>query len=962
MSTAGRGCLDEGEILAFFGGRLSGVAREAVEDHLDDCPKCLEFVACVAAGVVGSTSERGASCPSADGPSLAEATTLDTPPSPAAGVDERAILPRGALIGGRYEVRRIMGIGGMGIVYSSLDRSLGREVALKVLRYRPSTDDEVVRAEERLLREAQILAGLSHPNIVVAFDVGSDDGLVFIAMELVRGRTLGAWLETSPPPSQGAILEVFVAAGRGLAAAHAAGVIHRDLKPANVLVGDDGRVRVTDFGLALSDGGALAVVPAEVEAEVEVEAEGAPDEGDPDGGAPDGGARRSRQPGEAREGSAGGGRDLVGTPRYMSPEQLSGAPASAASDQFGFTLALAEGLLGGDPFPASSLSERRSAFAAGPLFSGSVRLSRPLRRLLRRGLSERPGERYPSMTALCDELDRIRRGRPWRLWSAVGLSSAAVVAVVVLSVTSPTTCESGVQLLSGVWSPAVRDRIAAVVKGVDDAEAIGAWRRLEPRLDRFAARWTGVYSEACAAVSDERGADRQRALAQMACLERALAYLRGSASLAEKGDATMLRALAEGDTLPSLLDRCAEGETGLVAPFPEHPAAQARVFALRLRLDGVWPLQLAGDIEGAERLVAEIESEAEVVAFRPLLAEVLHRRGNLEHHRGDLERASATLERALALAEESAHDTLIPELWLALALVDTSRGRLGEAGRALKRADAYGLRASLTAQTRMRRLSMRAHLLRALGRHRAALEVDREMRGLAVGGLEMARVLVAESISRSALGEWERALELQRRVLALRVQALGEGHSRIAGVHNLLGETLFALGELPEAEEHLLRALAMRERLGEEADLERSRVLLNVGRIEQAQGDPARALRVVVEALQIREAKLGPEHPEVAEALMGLGELHSAQGEAAVAVPILRRAHRILDRLYGPDHPQTALALVASAEAILAADGGVGTLDLAELDRALAVLEAAEIRPEERDRARAAVERARLRR
>ena len=935
MSTLGRGCLEEGELQEFFAGRLSGAEHEALEHHLDACPRCLELVACVAAGIAESTPGVGASVSAPDADSLAAAATLDTPLWSELGCDELALLPQGELLGGRYEVRRIIGVGGMGLVYSCLDRSLGREVALKVLRYRPSTRDEAVRAEERLLREAQLLAGLSHPNIVVVFDVGSDDGLVFIAMELVRGRTLGAWLEASPPPSQEAILEVFLAVGRGLAAAHAAGVIHRDLKPANVLVGDDGCVRVTDFGLALSDGRTLAAALAGSEQRDEYD----------------------RRSGPLREASGGnrGGLVWVGTPRYMSPEQLSGAPASALSDQFGFTLALAEGLLGNDPFPAETLAQRRSAMAEGPVLSGPSRtLSRALRRLLQRGLAERPSDRYPSLEALCAALDRIRRGRPWRLWSAVGLSLVTFVVIVGLRVTSPaTTCEDAQKLVSGIWSPEVRDRISAVV----DADDADVWRRLEARFNRFTTHWTRVYSDVCAAAIDEHGAQRERALEQMACLERALAYLHGSAALAENGDAGILQALEAQDTLTSLLDHCERGKTRLVAPLPEHPATQARVFALRLRLAGVWPLQVAGDMEGAERLVEAIEEEAKVVHFTPLLAEVLHRRGTVERHRGDLEQASATLERAVALAEESAYDTLIPELWLALALVDTSRGRLDEAGRSLERVDAYRERGSLPMNIRV--LSMRAHLLRTLGRHHAALEVAREMRGVAVGDVEMARALVAESISRTALGEWERALLLQRQALALRVQALGEGHSRSAGAHNLLGETLFALGEMQEAEKHLLSALEIRERLGEGADLERSRVLLNVGRLAQARQDPERALGAVVEALEIREARLGGEHPEVAEALMFVGEVHCAQGDVTAAMPLLRRAHRLLDRLYGPEHPQTALALIAHGEASLSADGEADVPDLTELGRALGVLESAEIRPEERARARAVVERAR---
>ncbi|HFE45230.1 MAG TPA: tetratricopeptide repeat protein, partial [Nannocystis exedens] len=914
MSAMGRGCLDEAEILDFFAGCLRGPVREAIERHIDVCPSCLDLVASVAAGIAGSTPDKALCLPSTHASSLTKTAMQGAHLWPEASSDDRVILRRGMLIGGRYEIRRLIGVGGMGVIYSSLDRSLDREVALKALRYQPSTREEAIRAEDRLLREAQILAGLSHPNIVVAFDVGSDEGLVFITMELVHGRTLGAWLQASPPPSQEAILEVFIAAGRGVAAAHAAGVIHRDLKPANILVGDDGRVRVTDFGLALNEAKTIDKIT-----------------------------------------DHGPGR--VGTPRYMSPEQLSGAPASAASDQFGFTLALAEGLLGSDPFSVSSLKERRSAIAAGPVLDGHTQsLSRPLRCLLRQGLAERPSDRYPSMAALCDELERIRHRQPWRLWGTLGLLSAAVVTVVALRGVATVTCEDSQRLAAGVWNPAKRAQIEVWVEGSQDPRAAQAWRQLEPSFDHFANHWTRAYNDACTTASDDRGAHRQRALAQMACLERVLPYLDASILLSEKGDIDTFAALAKWQ-LSSQLSRC-EGETTPIVPFPKNRAEQAKVLALRIRLNDAWRLAEEGDIEGLDRLVKAAEIDAETLGFMPIFAQVLLFRARVEHLRGDHEGAVATLERALAIAEESAYDTLIPMLWLELALVDIGRGRLDRAERALRRADACGVRGSVSAELRTHELLTRAYLLRMFGRHREAIEVHRELRERVVDEVELARVLVAESLSRSALGEWQQALRLQQQALVLRQQALREGHSRIAGVHNLLGETLLALGRMQEAEEHLQRALEIRERLGRGADLERTRVLLNIGRLAQALGDPARALRVDLEVLEIREERLGHGHPEVAEALMAVGEIHRAQGDAAAAMPLQRRAQQLLDRTYGPDHPHTALALIAYAEACLATKGGVGALDLAELDRALEVLEAAEIRPEERAHARSVVARA----
>src|SRR5215467_5449218 len=157
-------------------------------------------------------------------------------------------LTRGASIG-RYVILGLVGRGGMGEVYAAYDPELDRKVALKLLRVKPNAGVTMSEGRARTLREAQAIARLSHPNVVVVYDVGTFQDQVFIAMEFVDGETVTLWLETRARRWQ-EVLKVFLAAGRGLLAAHEKGLVHRDFKPDNVMVGRDGDVRVMDFGLA----------------------------------------------------------------------------------------------------------------------------------------------------------------------------------------------------------------------------------------------------------------------------------------------------------------------------------------------------------------------------------------------------------------------------------------------------------------------------------------------------------------------------------------------------------------------------------------------------------------------------------------------------------------------------------------------------------------------------------------
>ncbi|MCP3137017.1 protein kinase [Pyxidicoccus sp. QH1ED-7-1] len=268
------------------------------------------------------------------------------------------------------------------MVYAAEDPRLGRRVALKLLRQVRKGAEAEARA--RLLREAQAMARLSHPNVMPIFELGTADGRDYLAMELVRGATLSGWLRARERPWR-EVLDLFLAAGAGLAAAHRTGLVHRDFKPANVLVGEDGRARVTDFGLAMWEHPerATRALPEGTEA-----------------------------PGLTRAGA------VPGTPAYMSPEQRAGQPVDARSDQYSFCVALHEALHGERPAlpEAAGLSRERTP-------RGGKRLPAHLEAALARGLAPAPEDRFPSMEALLAELSRPApsRARPVGLRLAIAL-------------------------------------------------------------------------------------------------------------------------------------------------------------------------------------------------------------------------------------------------------------------------------------------------------------------------------------------------------------------------------------------------------------------------------------------------------------------------------------------------------------------------------------------------------------
>jgi predicted Ser/Thr protein kinase len=413
-------CLEPEVIEKLLDGSLDPSSLERAEAHIDGCSECR---------VVLSELARLSSKPDAAdlGTSPTVATSLGTLLPAAAALDDITTI-------GRYHIERRLGSGGMGVVLLAEDPELKRKVVIKLLR---SEIAESATTRERLQREAQAMARVSHPNVVPIYDVGVHRDRVFLAMEYIDGCDLAKWL--SVPRSADDILRVFLAAGRGLAAAHAAGLVHRDFKPHNVMIANTGEVKVTDFGLAraeLAERSLGDTQPARPIARARPSV------------TPSGGLRLATLL-ESPLTQTGA---LVGTPAYMAPEQILGDAVDARTDQFSFCIALYEAIEGKRPFRGNSAAEQFDATLSGEAPPMKQPPSARVERVLRRGLALEPANRFASMDELLRELMPPPRRTPI-IAGAIGVAAIAAVVVAIVVVRSR-KASTDISAVTSAWSKA----------------------------------------------------------------------------------------------------------------------------------------------------------------------------------------------------------------------------------------------------------------------------------------------------------------------------------------------------------------------------------------------------------------------------------------------------------------------------------------------------------------------------
>jgi serine/threonine protein kinase/tetratricopeptide (TPR) repeat protein len=888
-------CPEENELVDFLRGELDDESRDAVEAHIDGCDICREVVVELArfepaSGELAVTDQSIDPEPVGHPTKDPERETYKVAPR----------LTEGDKVG-RYVVLTKVGEGGMGVVYSAYDPELDRKVAIKLLMTSlgGSLDAELAEQRTRLLREAQAMAKLKHPNVITVHDVGEFGDQVFVAMEFVDGGTLTKWQETHR--SWRERLAIVLDAGRGLAAAHRAGLVHRDFKPDNVLIDKEGRAAVTDFGLARPAAGRTdAFNTVEVMESTPV---------------------MSAQ--LTRTGA------LVGTPAYMAPEQLAGERSDALGDQFSFCVTVYEALYGKRPFEGRVLGELMANVSAGRVLPPprDVDVPRRVRRALLRGLSVEPDDRFPTMEALIAELSHDP-SRTWKRWATIILPSS-VLGVGLLAYQQAETTENKFCAdldahLLGIWDPERQQSLEQVFLGTGLGYAASTWESTQQALDDHVSQWVTAQRTACEQSASGEVPPAVMAL-RMQCLEAQRRQLGTLVGVLHNIDEDGLKRARDAVDSLSSPDRCQDVEAlarrDAALDTPERQAVRDKLDDINTK---AFALQRTGQLPDSAKAATEALELARAESETWSEAEALITLAECREFEGRLEESEELQHQAMSAAISSGHDAVIVRVSIGRVWSGSDPGSdMQEAERwyrnGLAALDRTGGRADHRNQLEngMAAAYMSHEQFEEAEKHAenalAARDPENPLSSLGQDSTwaTLGRLYVVQGRMDDARDAFDRSLELTR-------ERYGPMHPFMAAGLENLGALYGQLSDYERAREALARALEVRRvSLGDDHP-GNANTLTNLSNIDNHLGDYEAARSKLTEALRIVR-KSQPGSTNEADVLMRLGNLHRDFGHPADAEEALTAALEIIDDMEGMPPIVRLLYLASMGETLVAA-------------------------------------------
>ncbi|MEM7154960.1 MAG: serine/threonine-protein kinase [Myxococcota bacterium] len=736
---------------------------------------------------------------------------------------------------GRYTVLDVLGVGGMGVVCTAWDPKLDRKVALKLLRRRKNdSDGRLSTGRARLVREAKSLAKLSHPNIITVLDVDLYEGQIYMAMEYVDGASLDQWVIRGER-SWREVIAVFIDAARGLAAAHAAGIIHRDFKPANVLIGKDGRVHVVDFGLAKSRDQDDKFDEGDAEPEATID----PTEMREQGGLFD--VLRSTQ--DAKLTQVG---RTVGTPAYMAPEQFLGMPVGSQTDQFSFGVALFEALYGYLPFPDDSRDELIDRVTEGKVNDPPRDTVVPgwVHRIVLRTLQPRPEHRFESVDDLIEALQADPARRRRRIAFAAGgamLLGIGAYGVVQGFSSDVELCKGADSHMEAIWGEDRKAEVKQAFGAIDRPYAADAWIRVEDELDARANAWAQLHTDVCRATSVHGEQSAELMDVRMACLDRRRGEMGAVVEVFATADARVVESAVNAVQSLDSLDPCRTLTIGQGQGL-EDPARRELADEIEALLAQAKAMGAAGKPEPALEHAKNALRMARDLDHRPLLARaaVVHARAQWEQVTDDVAGVRTFMVEAIELAAATEQPTLEAKAWSMLIILEGQRMRHFDAALALELP--ARIAASRAAEPRVE----------------AALDS-------AVGTV----------LSKS--GRHEEALTAMVRALKGYEGALGQHHAKVAAVQSNLGIEYAQLRLLPDARHYLNEAAKTVERVYGSHHPWLGSIRINLGGLAKMDGDTETANKEYQRAVEILSRSLPHGHRRTLNAMIGLAQTESKE-------------------------------------------------------------------------------------